>query len=65
MKAICKDNFSFPSLTEWKEYEAKIENGILFILDDLEIWRNYPEDRFDIEYTIEEDNTIEEELESI
>ena len=50
MEIICKDSFSYPTLTEWKTYEAKFERKKLIVIDDTWNNRDFPENNFDMNW---------------
>lgn len=48
--AKCINSFSYPSLTEWKVYEGELDwQGNIFVSDDVELWRAYPIDLFELQ----------------
>lgn len=46
--AVCKDNFSYPTLTIWKTYRAKFDDWVWLFNWDNDLFRDYPVENFEL-----------------
>lgn len=65
--AVCKDNFSYPTLTIGATYKAKFEDWVWLFNWDNDMWRDYPMEYFELavvglDERIQQKNDLEDEI---